>query len=100
MLWSFNSPISNVFVVKTTSITNKFIYFMVFIFSSGNAISSPNIQTVVFPEQKAISVCIVFAEPYLDLNLKFYQSSYRQTSIIFPENSLSTAFEIQVDILE
>jgi hypothetical protein len=31
----------------------------------------------------------------------FYQlAPTGQTSIIFPENSLSTAFEIQVDILE
>jgi hypothetical protein len=45
-------------------------------------------------------VCIVrLAKLYLNLNVLSVKAT-GQTSIIFPENSLSTAFEIQVDILE
>jgi hypothetical protein len=48
-------------------------------------------------------VCIVgLLNQTLDLNLNVLsvKAPTGHTSIIFPENSLSTAFEIQVDILE
>src|SRR6187551_3887043 len=68
-------------------------------------ISFPNIQTVVLPQHPGVvhSLCALYGllNQTLDLNLKVLsvKAPTGHTSIMFPENSLVIAFEIQVEIL-
>src|SRR6478672_8680646 len=61
-------------------------------------ISSPNIQTVTLPEHVGQSRCASYGllNQTRDLNLKVLsvKAPTGQTSIMLPENSLSTALEI------
>ena len=69
-------------------------------------ISFPNIQSVVFPQHPGVvhSLCALngLLNQTLDLNLKVLSvnAPTGQTSIMFPENSLSIAAETHVEICE